>query len=54
MSRVLSKDAGVEDTHTKQSVKERFGVDPDESPLSAKEWLERRLKATYHGRKESR
>ncbi|KAG8983868.1 hypothetical protein FRB90_005680, partial [Tulasnella sp. 427] len=38
-----------EDVNTR--LKARFGVDPKE-PLTAKDWLERRLAATYAGRKE--
>lgn len=34
-----------------QSVRARFGIGPDEV-LSSKQWLERRLAATYTGRKD--
>ncbi|KAG8877837.1 hypothetical protein FRB97_003118 [Tulasnella sp. 331] len=36
----------------KRGIMERFGVDPDAEPLTSKEWLARRLAASYQFRKE--
>ncbi|KAG8962884.1 hypothetical protein FRC03_003671 [Tulasnella sp. 419] len=54
LARIIPSDVKEEeDTSFKRSAKSRFGVDPNEAPLTAKEWLERRLTATYTGRKDS-
>lgn len=38
-----------EERHARSSVRERFGVDADEK-MTAREWLDRRLAATYKNR----
>ncbi|KAG8763800.1 hypothetical protein FRC12_008401, partial [Ceratobasidium sp. 428] len=40
-----------EEQHARNSVRERFGFDADEK-MTAREWLDRRLAATYKGRKD--
>ncbi|KAG9074749.1 hypothetical protein FRC06_010489 [Ceratobasidium sp. 370] len=50
LARIPMRDA-EEEQKARSSVKERFGIDADEQ-MTAREWLDRRLAATYKARKD--